>query len=417
MKFPVGRLVIAATAVIVLTTPASLFAFYEWNNDYYSTELQGVLRIVGVAASNPEGSDIYSTTKDGNAGFIGRLIINAQAGDHFSIELNAYNLVNHSTFEFSGLLDTLSLGDTERSPALETVYTGEGRTEGRLVLDRALLEVSYDRLGLIAGRQPINLSTCFYFTPNDFFAPFTAQTFYRLYKSGVDAIRLETRLANLTQLTIVGVLGYETDKSTSNGYSAAVSKERSSAVARLTTSAGGLEWAIMGGHVRQATILGGSIQGDIFGGRLGVRAEGHYSSSDSGDKTAVEAAMDIEHRFENTLTLRLSQFYHGSGSDNPDDYLGAISDGSSGAYLGRRYMALGAGYELSPLTIIEAVGITNCDDGSLLLSFNTIHSLADEAELSWGFSIPAGEGPEGYQINSEFGTYPWSINMEIRYFF
>jgi len=417
LKFPGGRLVIAATAVIVFATPANLFAFYEWNDDYYSSELQGVIRTVWVAAINPEGSDIYSTASDGSAGFIGRLILNAQAGDHFAIELNAYNLLNHSTFEFSGLLDTLSLGDTERNPALETVYTGEGRTEGRLVLDRALVEVSYDRLDLIAGRQPINLSTCFYFTPNDFFAPFTAQTFYRLYKSGVDAIRLETRLGALTQLTIVGVVGYEQDKSTSNGYSVAVSEQRSSAIARLTTSAGGLEWAIMGGDVRQATILGGSIQGDIFGGWLGVRAEGHYSSSDSGYKTVTEAAMELEHRFENSLTLRLSQFYHGSGSDNPDDYSGAITDGRSGAYLGRIYTALGAGYELSPLTMIEAVGITNCNDGSALLSFNTIHSLADESELSWGFAIPAGKGPEGYQINSEFGTYPWSINMEIRYFF
>jgi hypothetical protein len=46
----------------------------------------------------------------------------------------------------------------------------------------------------------------YYFTPNDFFASYAAQTFYRSYKPGVDAARLDWQWSELSQISLMTVV-------------------------------------------------------------------------------------------------------------------------------------------------------------------------------------------------------------------
>ena len=105
--------------------------------------------------------------------------------------------------------------DVERSSALEWSLSESNYIH--TAIDRLNIHWIKDRVDIIAGRQPINLATTFYFTPNDFFAPFAAQTFYRVYKPGVDALRTEVRLGELSQLSLICALGYSPEKGSANG--------------------------------------------------------------------------------------------------------------------------------------------------------------------------------------------------------
>ena len=131
----------------------------------------------------------------------------AHTGEKLGFELNIFQAYIPEALLSQGNL--ASFLDVERSSALS--WNLKDGAYAPLAIDRLNARITYNRLDFILGRQPINLATTYYFTPNDFFAPFAAQSFYRLYKPGVDAARAEVRLGDLSQLSLVSVLGYNRD--------------------------------------------------------------------------------------------------------------------------------------------------------------------------------------------------------------
>jgi len=411
-------LVFSVTLLLsTLSIPA--LAFYEWQSDDGSFDLSALVRGFGIVYEN------YEDKSDAGAAAIARLIMHARSGQHLGFEVNAYQ-----TYIPASMASRLgSLGtplDVERSSALEWSFSDDDYVH--LAIDRLNISWSYNRLDLIAGRQPINLATTFYFTPNDFFAPFSAQAFYRVYKPGVDAVRAEVRLGNLSQLSLISVLGYDRDPDSDTGWSRDPDWHRTSYVGRISTIFRDFECALLGGVVREDDVIGGSLQGELFQW-LGVRSEGHVA--DPGDSQRYsELSLGIEHRWENSLNLRLEYFYHGKGADSVSDYDIIPTDiiptaaQSEIIYLGRYYTALGIGYEFTPLLNAEMLAIANLTDHSYLLSFNAIYSLSDEAELAIDLGVPIGKKPEKmigppeyYEIKSEFGLYPYSVRIEVRRYF
>lgn len=405
-------LVFSVTLLLsTLSIPA--LAFYEWQSDDRSFDLRALVRGFGIVYENPENQFFYEDKSDAGAAAIARLIMHARAGQHLGFEVNAYQ-----TYIPASMASRLgSLGtplDVERSSALEWSFSDDDYVH--LAIDRLNISCSYNRLDLIAGRQPINLATTFYFTPNDFFAPFSAQAFYRMYKSGVDAVRAEVRLGNLSQLSLISVLGYERESDSDTGWSRDPDWHRTSYVGRISKTFRDFEWALLGGVVREADVIGGSLQGELFQW-LGIRSEGHFADPDDSQRN-LELSLGIEHRWENSLNLRLEHFYHGNGASSVSDYdiTPTAAQGNS-IYLGRNYTALGIGYEFTPLLNAEMLTIANLIDHSYLLSFNAIYSLSDEAELATNLGVPIGKKPEGNEIKSEFGLYPYTVSIEVRCYF
>ncbi len=406
-------------AVINFSLPS--YAFYEYQGEQNSIDLRGLIRLFGVLNVNPDNKKFYVNDSDLSAGGIGRLLLDTQIGEHVAIEFNGYQFIisntassvipdSHGTFPV----------DVERSSALEWKQHDGQQTKASLAVDRLNLGLSHSNLDVTLGRQPVNLATVFYFTPNDFFGPFTAQTFYRVYKSGVDAARLEVQLGELSQLSLINVLGYDPDSSSSNGWSDNPALDRSSFLARIAATAFNFEWALLGGKVSNKDIIGASLQGDLFEW-LGLRAEGHYSMPENNSiNNYAEFTIGLEHKFPNDFDLRGEIFHHGSGADSTKDY----DDSKLLAqcilpYRATWYTAIGVGYQATPLLQIGGVAITNLVDGSNLLSFNSIYSLSDESELSFGFIIPIGKNTptNSNSIQSEFGLYPYSTNIEFRRYF
>ncbi len=405
-------LVFSVTLLLsTLSIPA--LAFYEWQSDDGSFDLRALVRGFGIVYENPENQFFYEDKSDAGAAAIARLIMHARAGQHLGLEVNAYQ--TYIPASMASLQNSLGTTlDVERSNALEWSFSDDDYVH--LAIDQLNIGWSYNRLYLIAGRQPINLATTFYFTPNDFFAPFSAQVFYRVYKPGVDAVRAEVRLGNLSQLSLISVLGYKPDPDSDTGWSNEPVSHRTSYIGRISTTFRDFEWALLGGVVREADVIGGSLQGELFQW-LGVRAEGHVADPDDSQRNS-ELSLGIEHRWENSLNLRLEQFYHGKGAGSVSDYVitPTATQGES-IYLGRNYIALGIGYEFTPLLNAEMLAIANLIDHSYLLSLNAIYSLSDEAELAINLGVPIGKKPEGNEIKSEFGLYPYSVNIEVRCYF
>ncbi len=401
------------TVLAVFLSPAG--AFYERQGDEGSLDLRGVVRIFGTAYANPDNPFFFEESSESGLAGIARLIMEAQSGNGLGIEVNAYQ-----TWIPEGLLGIRSgLGtapNVERSDALERSL-GNDRY-AHLVADRLNIRWSKGPLDLTLGRQPVNLATTFYFTPNDFFAPFAAQTFYRVYKPGVDALRAEIGLGGLSQLSLISVLGYSRDPNSDTGWSDDPLGDRTSYIGRISTVFHDFEWALLGGQLQDRDVAGGSIQGELFRW-LGVRAEGHLAfPEDPREDSYWELSAGLEHRWENSLNVRLEHFYHGLGAGSVSDYLRipSVAIGDS-LYLGRHYTALGVGYEFTPLLNAEILVIVNMEDDSSLWSFNAVYSLSNEAELSLDLGAPWGKKPFGADVRSEFGLYPYSINLEIRYFF
>jgi hypothetical protein len=400
--------------LFVFLPPA--IAFYEWQGDEANIDLRGMLQVYGTSYKYPEKTVFYKDTCKSDLGGLARLIIKAQIGDALTLEANTYQTYIPEALIFGQTGANISVQDVERSSALE--WSLSDKNYVHTAIDRFNVRWSKDRLDLILGRQPINLATTFYFSPNDFFAPFAAQAFYRVYKPGVDALRAEVRLGDLSQLSLISVLGYGRDPHTDTGWSDTPAGHRTSYIGRVSTVFKDFEWALLGGTIRDRDVIGGSLQGDLFQW-LGIRAEGHIGYPENPPHGSyTEVTIGLEHHWENSLDVRLEYFFHGSGHRSSYDYsiMSAVVRGES-PYLGRNYTALGVGYEFTPLLNGQMSLIANLEDNSDLCSFNAVYSLSNEAELSLNLGVPFGKRSEGTRIRSEFGLYPYSINMEVRFYF
>ncbi len=391
---------------------SSAQAFYQWQQDDFQGEIRGFVRAVGLAANNPNDVVLYQDDEIYGAGVFGRLL--------FDMQYQAWSAELHVVQSYLG--DDLRTGgsrfaallDVDRSDSLHWRY---GNDKAEFVIDRLNVQYDTENLRLKLGRQPVNLATTFYFTPNDFFAPFAAQAFFRTYKPGVDAARLDWQWQNNTQLSLISVLDYEVDLSQATGRKTSPDWSDTAYLARLSTLTDHFEFGLILANVQGDDVIGADFQGEI-GDWFGLRGEGHIRFPDEMNQGRdATFSIAIDKRFASTLTLRLEHFYQHSGASDRDDYQLVALPESQQFYLAKRYTAVGANYEFTPLLFGDAVVLFNHQDASKLIALYSTYSLSDESELSFGVNIPVGKQPEVGTLKTEFGALPHSINMEYRVYF
>lgn len=402
---------------IIISTSASFCstfvqAFYAGNN----IELQGYVGLAGGVVRYPD-DDFYFPQRNKEI-WQGDFRLLAHYKPAAAITLEANILESFQSVLRSDLTSQGSLPlAVERSSVLTWKQRDSVDELAHLSVDVLALHWSSSSVDVSVGRQLVNLATTFYFVPNDFFAPFSAQTFFRTYRPGVDAARIDLRPTNLSLVSLLGVLGYTEDPTTANGWEKEPATDRSSLLIDARRVIRDFEWSMLAGSVRDHTLFGGSFQGEVARW-LGIRAEGHYAlpEKDSGHGY-LELSVGLEHRFANSLDIRLEQFYHGSGYRSVEEMNVAVASGQwGGGYLGTQYTALGLGYEFSPLISGRMVAVLNWTDYSQLLAMSLNYSLADESELAVNISLPRGDGPEGMTLGSEFGISPFTAGLTFRHY-
>jgi len=399
------------TALLLAALPQPASAFYLWQGENSTLEARGMLQGSAVALQNPDAPFYYGQRSVSGAAVSGRAMLDATLAEKFSFEMHAVQSYLPTSLQTGGS-NLATPRDAERSDLLDWSFDSR---RAHLLIDRINFQYASGKLNLKLGRQPVNLATTFYFTPNDFLAPFAAQTFFRAYKPGVDALRADIRLAELSQLSLIAAMGYRLDTNGDNGWSNRFEPSRNVYLARGSTVFGDFEFALLGGLVKRDRVLGIDFQGEMFEW-LGIRGEGHVRWPDSPlSHTTAEVALGLEHRWENSLTLRLEQFYHGGGATSATAYNPASA--ANVVYLARHYSAAGGSYEFTPLLTGDATAIYNWSDRSALIALYALYSLSDESELALSGTLATGKKPLAIAIRSEFGLYADAVTAEYRAYF
>jgi hypothetical protein len=307
----------------------------------------------------------------------------------------------HGVLEAQGATFPIPIGSPARR--LRASLVDQRLSQVTFDVDRLALRYNAGLIDIQVGRQPVNLATTFFFTPNDFFNPFAAQAFFRIYKPGVDALRLDLELGELSRLTVISALGDEDPVISPSSLPSEL--RNASALAQISTVVSDVELSLVGGRRGRAFVVGGALAAEVLG--FGVRSEGHVAFFDDAGACA-EVALGVERRFENTLNLQLEAFYHGAGADQPTD-VSCAPVGAPNLYRGRYHLAAGAGYEINPLLQGQILVLVDASDGSAQGALYFVYSLHDEVEAALVTSIPIRQG--------ELGATPFVTDVELRAYF
>lgn len=381
----------------------------------------GALRLVGAFLHYADDLAPLGVEDDGLVALVGRVIVTDTFADAIDFELNVFADISRAPSALGGTFATTGSFTTPyRAPALTFNIWDQGSVRGVTGIDRARIRFGGDKVFAELGRFPVSYTVTGVFTPNDFFAPFSATAINRAFKPGVDAARLSAALGRRGSMEAVAVMGWSDTAQPSWG--------RSAVILRPSVVLRNFEWSAIGGKVAERWVVGAGAQGDA--GPIGLRAEAHLGIPDRDgngrdeESPHVRAAggPNINFAWQNT-TLGAEYAYFSDGGAAPRDYLGTLSSRFPDdlPYLGRHYVGLNAGLDTIPILRLQAITLVNAIDGSgnagLFLNYN----VSDEADISAGGFVPWGRspsvGPGGIELGSEFGASPVTAFVESRVFF
>ncbi len=391
--------------------------------------LAGSLRLTGSFLHFDDEPALFPNGDDALALTVARMLIEADAGKHLHLSFNGFGELARSPFGAGLSGNFASAGSTRsayRTRYLSWSYWDSGMIVGQLGVDRAAIRMSFDSVNVDVGRFPINYAVTGMFTTNDFFAPFSATAVNRIYKPGVDAIRVSAGIGPTSSIDVVGVLGY--DPQTDHP-----SWAHSAVFTRAAIVGGGFEWAALGGKVSQRWVAGGSLQGDA--GPLNLRAEFHVgipdAEGDGHDRDdlpiygRVAAGPSMMFAWQNAV-VSAEYLFASDGAAGPDSYVERALAGYTDdqPYLGRHYVAAAFAAEIIPILRGSVTGLVNATDGSGLAGVSLVYNVADESDLILGVFVPWGAGLRGIdpltgvpKLGSELGLSPLSVYLEARVFF
>lgn len=349
---------------------------------------------------------------DGIAAGVLRLLLDGDLPHQVGYEANFYFELSRGPTALGAdtFLTAASFKSPYRTPYVAWSFWQDGSVTGQMAIDRLRFHRSFGRVDVSVGRFPINHSVTFLFTPNDFFAPFSATTLNKTYKPGVDAARVTVGLGELSALEILGVLGSNPDGTPA--------WSRSALTARLETVLAGFQGSIIGGRIAARWIVGGTIQGDIKG--IGLRAEGYFGMPDANGDGHLDGplygqlAARVEHSWPwHNLSVGAEYAFFSDGAQAAADYLSRAMRlyPDELPYLGQHYAGVNLAVDLIPILNLGVVGLVNAADGSGITTVSLNYNAADEVNLSlgllggWGYRPRA--TPTGtLLLRSEFGATP-----------
>lgn len=415
-------------AAVVVAVPDSVQAGEPY---VYDMTARGSVRMTGAYM---HFRDLELTVPPADAalgGSVMRLLLDGGLGRYFDYEVNAFADVTAGG-QFGGTFATAgSVRSPYRTRYLTWTYWDEGSVDGRLGLDRANLRLLAGPVEATVGRQVINHSVTNMFTPNDFFAPFSATAVNRIYKPGVDAVHMGVAPTFESHFGIDAVLGSNADDEPTWG--------KSAVLARASLIRWGFQGALLGGKIADRWVAGASLQGEV--GPVGVRTEGHVGFPDREDDGLDASGLPIDEselhgRLAAGLELPLpwrsamlsgEYAYYSDGAAAPGDYLARLTRlfPDDQAFSAQHYAGASLGFEVMPLLFTSVFTLVNATDGSGMAGANGSFSVADEADFVAGVFAPWGKAPLGDSgeplyipdLRSEFGMMPLVVYLETRFYY
>lgn len=436
MFFKLLRVAVIPLAWLLVCPPARAIKSWESEDGDYSLELTGSERLTGAFLHNPDIPALFPDGDDGLGSSVTRLLMHGDLGKILGYEANFFlELSRTPPLLVGGAFDTAGSFETPyRTRYMEGEFWENGSMVGRGGVDRLAFVLDVEPVKISVGRLPVNYSVTNIFTPNDFFAPFSATAINTVYKPGVDALRISLAPGMLSSIELLGVLGSD-DKDVP-------SWSRSALLLRARTVVNEVEWALLGGKLAERWALGGSMQASA--GPFNIRTEGHVGFPDhngdfelddpelsllSGDSrrwntvhARLAAGFDVMFNWHNA-SIGCEYFYLSDGARGADEYPGRLDYlyPDDLLFLGRHYLGVTMGGEIIPILQLVAMGMLNMQDHSGLAVVTLVYSIADEADLVFGVMTPWGRAPDTSglvpELQSEYGQSPLNLFFETRVYF
>lgn len=308
-----------------------------------------------------------------------------------------FNSDDTGSVSFSGR-NTYRLTDLEATPG-----DTDNKSLNRQNLDRFNVQISFDSGDLTLGRQPITFGAARIINPTDVFLPFDVQTLNTEYRVGIDAMRFQRPIGQLSELDFGVVLG---DDGTDN----------SAAFGRLKSNFSGSDFEFTFIRFNEQQLIGFGIETTLgqFGGWL-------EAASVSGDADYSRMSLGLDYGFNGHWFGMLEYHYNGAGADDPADYLNLLTSTpyqAGGVFLlGKHYLSPSLSWQVSPLTTIALQIIANLEDKSMFANLSADYSLNDNLYLGLSYFSFSGEKPNLTNLRSEYGSNPDRLIVSLRFYF
>ncbi len=321
----------------------------------------------------------------------------------------------------AGVLAVADKGSLYRLTALDWGVEETDDFRWRYGFDRLSVSAALSRVDLVVGRQAITWGTGRFWQPTDLFSPFGPLQVDREFKAGTDAVRVSCALGDFTHAEAVWAFGEDADL------------DRSAGVGKFQTLLRDYEVSVLGGWVKTDYVVGMDFAGDLGRTGIGLHGEGLWNHvRESRGSDYVQFLVGLDYRFPGKGPYLLGEYYYnGAGAKDPSDLNRAAQDPrilSRGTYhLGRHYLGLGALYEILPILTETFNVLVDLGDPSAILNPTLAYSISDNATATLGATIPLGEAPTFFvsplvggirdvRLESEFGTYPLTVFLEVKFY-
>ncbi len=356
---------------------------------------------------------LTGSRKDGELGIF-RVTDNLELGHSVKIE-------THGVIDFksppSGVSSGLAISKSRHFLPLQIDVANQADYFSEARLDRFNLSFDLGKSKVTIGRQPVTWGEGYFWPALDLFSPFSPEQLDRDYKSGVDSVKINMPLGNLSELEVIGgVLGSSLDRDGTLG-------------ALLRWNLGNVDLGFMGGSFHQDSVGGLFLSADVRG--TGVRAEVTYTSS--GDrydrqldrKNFWRGSIGITRQLTSTISLTSEVAFNGYGADDSENYAlwylsDRISRGEVNGY-GQYYWGTSVTQQFHPLLIGTITSLVNFTDNSVLLTPSVIWSLSDNSDLIAGAELGIGDSLRTVNeipvLGSEYGSVPATVFMALKVYF
>jgi hypothetical protein len=334
--------------------------------------------------------------------FSGRAMLD-MLGESFSIQVH-YELGRDFNSDESGLniaapgRNSYRLTDITSTPGENNL-----KSVNRQNLDRLNIQFSLEAGDLTVGRQPITFGSARIINPTDVFLPFDVQTLNTEYRAGIDAIRFQRPVGQLSELDLGVVLG---DDASNN----------SAAFARLKSNLGGSDLELTLIRFSEQNLIGIGIESTL--GQFGTWLE---AASVTGDESYVRGSIGLDYGFGGSWFGMLEYHYNGAGAEQPKDYLNRIESTpfrAGGVFLlGKHYLIPSLNWQISPLTTASLQLLRNLKDGSMFVNLAADFSLHENLYLGISYFGFSGDEPTLPNLASEYGANPDRLIINLRYYF
>jgi hypothetical protein len=219
-------------------------------------------------------------------------------------------------------------------------------------LYRGYISAKTDLVDFDLGRQQIPWGVGRFFTPTDVFNPFNFSQVEWDERQGVDAVNLKKRVGDYKINYVYTPRGKRLHPSRH--------------MAKITRDIQGYEVSLLGGTIAKNEAIGYDLQGNV--GDAVLRSEFIFQNAEN-EKDFAQFLIDMDYRFKNGVYALLEYYYNGRGKSDSRDY--EISRAVRGEIqeMGRNYLGMELGYDITPLLRIENRTVLNLDD---LSAFNRV---------------------------------------------